>query len=232
MTDQSQKAGAGPDLGVVYRESRERLSDLLRNTDAKAVPVPACPRWSAHDVVSHLVAIIEDAMASRLTGPPTDEHTAEQVSRRCDRETDGLLDEWADLAPAFEAVLAEMPIWPAALDVLSHEQDVRGALGKPGARDIEGITAGAAWLVENLTVPVRLMVHLDDRAIRRGPDEDGQKDQSPADLELRTTAFETLRWRLGRRSRMQLEALDWRGDPTPVLDQLAVFGPTPVDIIE
>lgn len=37
-------------------------------------------------------------------------------------------------------------------------------------------------------------------------------------LVLRTTRFDTLRWRLGRRSRAQLARLDWSADPQPVLD--------------
>jgi hypothetical protein len=51
-------------------------------------------------------------------------------------------------------------------------------------------------------------------------------------LTLRTTRFEAFRWRMGRRSREQLAALDWSGDPTPVLGHLVVFGPARTDIAE
>jgi hypothetical protein len=37
---------------------------------------------------------------------------------------------------------------------------------------------------------------------------------------------------MGRRSRGQLAALDWSGDPSPVLDHLVVFGPAMADIAE
>jgi hypothetical protein len=37
---------------------------------------------------------------------------------------------------------------------------------------------------------------------------------------------------MGRRSRAQLAALDWSGDPSPVLDHLTFFGPSAADIIE
>jgi hypothetical protein len=56
-------------------------------------------------------------------------------------------------------------------------------------------------------------------------------DGEPA-LELTTTWYEAFRWRMGRRSRGQLAALDWSGDPSPVLDHLVVFGPAPTDVIE
>lgn len=39
-------------------------------------------------------------------------------------------------------------------------------------------------------------------------------------------------WRMGRRSRDQLAALDGSGDPALVLDQLVIFGPARADIIE
>jgi hypothetical protein len=52
------------------------------------------------------------------------------------------------------------------------------------------------------------------------------------EIRLRTTRFEALRWRTGRRSRGQLAALDWSGDPTPVLDHLYLFGPANADIVE
>ena len=50
-------------------------------------------------------------------------------------------------------------------------------------------------------------------------------------LELTTTWYEAFRWRVGRRSRNQLAALDWSGDPSPVLDHLVVFGPARADVI-
>ncbi|HEV7212676.1 MAG TPA: hypothetical protein VGN47_13295 [Blastococcus sp.] len=49
---------------------------------------------------------------------------------------------------------------------------------------------------------------------------------------LRTTTFEAFRWRLGRRSRAQLAAMDWTGDPAPFLDALCAFGPSEVDLVE
>jgi hypothetical protein len=49
---------------------------------------------------------------------------------------------------------------------------------------------------------------------------------------LRTTSWEAFRWRLGRRSRAQLAAMDWSADPSEFLDQLCIFGPATVDVIE
>ena len=54
-----------PDLPRLYRDTRERVAGLLAGLDetALAANVPACPRWSVRDVLAHLAAIAEDAMA-------------------------------------------------------------------------------------------------------------------------------------------------------------------------
>lgn len=49
---------------------------------------------------------------------------------------------------------------------------------------------------------------------------------------LRTDRFEAFRWRLGRRSRAQLAGMDWTGDPSPILDDLVIFGPADSDVHE
>jgi hypothetical protein len=51
-------------------------------------------------------------------------------------------------------------------------------------------------------------------------------------LGLETTPFEAFRFRLGRRSRSQLENMTWRGDPSPVIDEMTIFGPEPYDLVE
>lgn len=219
------------DLSTTYRESRERLHDLVRSLgeDAKGVPVQACPRWSVHDVIGHLVAIAEDVLAGRLTGPPTDEQTEAQVARRRDQTTAASLDEWTTLAPGLEEILGAARVWPGVLDVLCHEHDVRGAIDQPGARDVAGIGAGADYLLHVLALPVPVTVRVGDTTYTKGPE---ATTAGTAPIELETDSFEAFRFRLGRRSRRQLEAMRWTGDPTPVLDHLYLFGPSPVDIVE
>jgi hypothetical protein len=132
---------------------------------------------------------------------------------------------WADNAPRFEEIVVAFKVWPAVIDVASHEQDIRGAVGQPGARDTEVIRQLADWLVTRLRTPVPVLVTVEGTRFQVGPDGE------PA-LELTTTWYEAFRWRMGRRSRNQLAALDWSGDPSPVLDHLVVFGPAPADVIE
>lgn len=49
---------------------------------------------------------------------------------------------------------------------------------------------------------------------------------------LVTSAFEIVRLRLGRRTREQVAALDWTGDPEQILDDLFVFGPAQHPLVE
>jgi len=215
------------DLARMYRETRERLTALVAGLDEVELgtPVPACPGWSVADVIGHLAAIPEDALAGRLTGPPSEEETAAQVNRFRGRPMTQTLAGWTDLAPRFEEVVAAFKVWPAVIDVASHEQDIRGAVGQPGARDTEVIREMSGWLLTRLSPPVRLRVAVEGTRIRVGPDGE------PV-LGLTTTWYEAFRWRMGRRSRDQLAALDWSGDPGPVLDHLVIFGPARADIIE
>jgi uncharacterized protein (TIGR03083 family) len=216
-----------PDLGTLYRDSRERLTGLVGQLDGDSLetPVPACPGWSVQDVMAHLTAVAEDIVAGRLTRPPSDEETAAQVARFDGRPVAEILDRWHEVAPELEPLVGTFAVWPAVSDVVSHEQDIRGALGLPGARDVEAIRLGAERLLMLLAPPVPLRIEVEDGQFRVGP-------QDGAELGLRTTRYEAFRWRLGRRSRAQLAGLDWSGDPSPVLDHLVVFGPAPGDIVE
>jgi uncharacterized protein (TIGR03083 family) len=216
-----------PDLSSLYLDTYARLAALVAGLGATALatPVPACPGWSVQDVVAHEVATTEDALAGHLTGPPSDEQTAAQVARFKGHDIAGILATWAQTAPRFAEAVAAFGVWPAVIDIASHEQDIRGALGRPGARDTQAIRLAAGRLIGSLDPPVPIRVSVEDTGFRVGP-ADGPE------LGLATCRFEAFRWRMGRRSRAQLAALDWTGDPAPVLDHLTIFGPSHVDIIE
>jgi uncharacterized protein (TIGR03083 family) len=212
------------DLTRLYRDTQERVAALVSTLDDETLrtDVAACPGWRVRDVVAHLAAVSEDAVAGRLTGPPTDEETAVQVARFADRTIAEILGVWAENTPKFAEILGAFQIWPGVIDVTSHEHDIRTAIGRPGARDSEAVWHCSQLLLSGLQPPVDVRVTV----------EDGQFGTDGAELELRTTRFDALRWRMGRRSRTQLAALDWSGDPAPVLDHLVVFGPSTTDIVE
>lgn len=215
------------ELSRLYRETRHRLTALAGELEPAALdaPAPACPGWSARDVLAHLAANAEDGPAGRLKGIPSDEHTAAQVARFADHGVPDVLAAWEAAAGAFEELMDARGIWPALIDAVSHEHDIRAAVGRPGARDSEAVRQVATVVLASLDPPVPLRVTVEDRDFRLGP-------ENGPEVGLSTTRFEVLRWRMGRRSRAQLAAMAWTGDPTPVLDSLAVFGPAATDIIE
>jgi uncharacterized protein (TIGR03083 family) len=220
-------APAEPTLAQLYGQTQVRVVSLVVELDEQQVvaPVPACPGWRVRDVVAHLTAVGEDVLEGRLTGPPSDEQTAAQVARFADRPLSEVLSRWRELTPQFGEAIDAFGVWPAVLDVATHEHDIRGAVGAPGARDVDAVRLGADRLLTWMQPPVPLRVEVEDEAYDLGP-------EGEATIVLRTGRFEALRWRMGRRSRAQLAALDWSGDPAPVLDHLVVFGPSPADIAE
>jgi hypothetical protein len=177
--------------------------------------------------LAHLVGNTEDAAAGRLTGIPAEELTAAQVRRhRHDHPLD-LLDQWVGAGPLIEEAISRPPRWPAAIDVLTHEHDIRAAIGDVHGRHHESVSTVAGMLAVGIDAPVPLTIQLDGFPI-----DDPPIDDSTEALTLRTTPFEFFRLRLGRRSCRQVCDLDWSGDPEPVVDHLFIFGPSSEPIVE
>ena len=201
---------------------RGRVTELVAGVGAVGVeaPVPTCPGWRVRDVIGHLVGNVEDAAPGRLTGPPSQSVTAEQVKRHHDDDIDNLLTAWERLAPPFEAMISAGVLWPAAIDLVSHEHDIRHALDRPGARDDPVVGLVAELMAAGLADRVEVVVHGAPHRAR------------PLIPQLRVSSFELLRLAMGRRTVAQVAALDWSGDPTDVLSGLFVFGPATEPIVE
>jgi uncharacterized protein (TIGR03083 family) len=214
-------------IARLYQETRERIVALVAGLDdaALSTAVGACPGWSVRDVVAHVAAVAEDWVSGRLAGPPTDEETAAQIARFGGNHLAEILAAWTDAAAALDHMAENAGVKPPLGDITSHEHDIRGAIGRPGAQDSEAVWHSSDQLFTNLRTPVPLIVTVEDAEYRSGPDD-------RAEIRLRTTRFHGLRWRTGRRSRAQLAAMDWSGDPTPVLEHLYLFGPAAADVEE
>lgn len=144
-----------PDTDVVqaYRELRDRLIPLLRSrptTDGDR-PVPHCPAWSVQNVVAHLVGTPEDILAGRMEGVTTDGWTQAQVDRHAAESLAELADGWEAIVAPFDAVLVHIPApvnSQLVMDAVTHEHDLRHALGIPGARDSLAVSVGLGWLLD------------------------------------------------------------------------------------
>jgi uncharacterized protein (TIGR03083 family) len=216
-----------PHIARIYQETRERICALMSGADdpAWSAALTACPGWSVRDVLAHMTAVAEDWAAGRLTGPPTDEQTAAQVARFGGHDVASVLTAWSDAAARLDHMAETAGGAPPLGDIVVHEHDVRAAIDRPGARDSEAVWHSSDQLLTNLRTPVPLRVQVEDDEYRCGP-LDGPETC------LRTTRFEALRWRTGRRSRAQLAAMDWSDDPTPMLEHLYLFGPAAADVVE
>jgi uncharacterized protein (TIGR03083 family) len=214
-------------VAELYQQTRERIVALISEAGDAAwtTPVPACPGWSVRNVVAHQAAVADDWVAERLSIPPTDDDTAGQVRRFRDHDVSELLAAWASAATQLKRRADTSGVTPPLGDITVHEHDIRSALGRPGARDSAAVRYSSDQLLRALSTPVPLTVTVENAEFRSGPDEG-------AALRLRTTRFEALRWRTGRRSPAQLAAMDWSDDPTPVLEHLYMFGPASADVVE
>jgi len=212
------------DLSAVYRACRQRYIELVQPLDSEAAntPVPACPGWSVHDVLAHVVGSAADVVAGRLDGAPGEAWTASQVELRRGRSAADLLAEWETCAPAIEQMIDEggrrgplhFTVEDAAIsDAVSHEHDIRSALRRPGARDSDAVSFAVVFYARNRI----------DSAASRGLSlrvcvTDGRRfGNDDAAVTLRGEPFDLLRAMAGRRSREQLRELAWTGDVEPVI---------------
>jgi uncharacterized protein (TIGR03083 family) len=213
-------------LETIYRRARTRISDLaVTLSDAQLqAPVPATPRWTAHELLAHLVGCAADAASGRVDGAPGDLWTARHVDERRHHSVGELLDEWECIAPRAESTLTEEQIFGPnmAADAICHEADLREAMGLPRI-DREHwqpfLEAMMLYLRKQLRHNMTLLIR----------DEHGQQwscgSGEPTTL-LRADGYELLRATHSRRSQRQIAAWDWT--PTPVdqvIERFGFFGP-------
>lgn len=217
------------DYATLYRESRARITTLVRAASARqrAAVVPGCPDWSVADTVAHLAAVAAEAMDGRLTGIPTEEQTAAQVEQRRGRDIDEVITEWDRVGDAVEqAITTQVMPLAAVHDVLTHEADIRGALtaGRPPRAAWTASLDTMAQHMHHLDQCGTLIVHTGERPYRVG--------SGTPETTLEVDPYEFWRALVGRRSRAQMAAWRWSGDPAPYLRVLPVFGPTEADLSE
>ena len=196
-----------------WRAALERVWALVEDADLE-VRVPATPDWTARELLSHMVGYNADALA----GDEPDDHDAEwtqaQVDARRDRTGAELVAEWRSLVDQMTAWMAERGTRPLS-DAVIHEQDLRTALGAPGARDTEGFAIVRDRMAARFDAPVRLV-----------GDTWSYGDEA-APTRLRASDFDLGRALTARRTADQLRAWTEVGDVTPHLDAFAFLGPLP-----
>lgn len=212
------------DAAAAYRMVRERVDALVRGRAGIAeLTVPACPGWTIRQVVAHLTGVAQDIDALNLEKKGTGPWADAQVARLGGHRIDDLLDLWGQSLDSVSANLAfasDAGVCQLVFDTLTHEHDIRGALGQPGSRAGDLAFKAALGFVTmmgdqfireaelpalRLSTPTIGSVQLGDPHTARGH------------VELSISDFETLRAFGGRRSMGQLLALPWLGNPTDLM---------------
>ncbi|HEX6311894.1 MAG TPA: maleylpyruvate isomerase family mycothiol-dependent enzyme [Acidimicrobiia bacterium] len=200
-----------PDHAASYREFRHRVRGLVAGLDDDQLEMiaPATPEWRVRDVVAHLAGVPADILAGNLDGVTTDAWTARQVDDRRDWPFEEVLRQWEESGAAVEPLVPAFPEAAARqmlADAATHEQDIRGALGTPGARDADALEVGFVFMTGGVSAPLRF--ETDAGTFPAGP-----KGEPVATV--RADRFELFRAMSGRRSHDQIRAFDWDGEPQP-----------------
>jgi uncharacterized protein (TIGR03083 family) len=213
-------------LDTIYRKARFRVTDLVGTLgDGQfRAPVPATPRWTAHDLLAHLVGCAADAASGRVDGAPGEQWTARHVAERRHCAVSELLIEWDRIGPAAESTLTEDQIYGPnmAADVTCHELDLHEALGLPRVNREH-------WqpFLEVMMLYERKQFQHNTTVLIR--DEEGQQwicgSGEPTTL-LRADGYELLRAAHSRRSRSQIAAWNWTPAPAQeAIERFGFFGP-------
>ncbi|WP_020578526.1 maleylpyruvate isomerase family mycothiol-dependent enzyme [Actinopolymorpha alba] len=215
----------------LYDASRVRIVALIRAGDPGA-PVAACPGWTAKDLISHLAGGLGDFLTRRFEVEEGDDFGERTVRERRDQSVEDALAEWQRHRATADELLASPMGGVLVAEVVSHEHDLRTALGQPGARDEPGVRAALERPLQEVDRKRREAGGAAVRLVVDGATEQVIGAGEPA-ATLRVSAFELLRTISGRRTKDQVRALDWSvDDATPYLPALTMFGEfrdTPLD---
>jgi uncharacterized protein (TIGR03083 family) len=227
---------APEDTARHYESAHHRVVDLVRSLsdDQVATRVPGTPRWDVHDALAHLAANTTDGLAGRITGIPDEAFTDGQVRQRKEMTVEQIVAEWqANMATMLDVTRAGFVPPNLAVDAVTHEQDIRGAVGAGRVEDREAVRFSLEVFAAGLTYQ---LAKLDGLALRlEATDSDfsvtAGSGEQPATL--RATEFELLRVLSGRRGRRNVLALEWDGDASAYLPWLNMFGPVPdYDVVD
>ena len=204
----------------------ERVRDLLTGLDDQraATRVPACPDWTVRELLAHMVGLGADVVRNDEPDDHNSVWTQRQVDERRDRSVADLLEEWATIVEPLQQWMRDNTSRPLG-DIVIHEQDLRGALRVPGAKDTAGLAAlrdrmvgGFGAEVQDLA-PVALIG--DEWSwCSSGVPED-------ASVVVRASDFDLTRALMTRRSEQQLRGWTERGDVAPYLPGFCGLGTLP-----
>jgi uncharacterized protein (TIGR03083 family) len=213
------------EMSEAYVGSREAIAEIATalSDEELQTAVPACPGWTAKDLVSHLTGIATDTMSGVIEGAGSEAYTSRQVEERKDKDIQAIVEEWR--ATKFEDILDGLhPAITGGIigDLFTHEQDFRGALGRPGGRDSKAfeisLDSHIRFLgrrIKEAGLPALEVKAGDLTSVAGKGDPAGSVSGEP---------FELLRAITGRRTLDEIRSLDWSTDPEPYLKVFTMYG--------
>ncbi|MFM1752846.1 MAG: hypothetical protein RL119_1808 [Actinomycetota bacterium] len=137
----------GAVLAAEYRNARQRMQEIAGELDGTAIEtmVDACPAWRVKDLISHVTGIAVDLGAGNSPVGDTQAWVDRQVEERRQIPLVEVVEEWSRAAPRFESMIEAAParLWGLTYDTVVHEHDLRAAVGRPGARESDGVKVAA-----------------------------------------------------------------------------------------
>ena len=215
-----------------WRAAVERVCALVESAsdEERGRHVPATPDWTVRDLLSHMVGLGADVLAGDEPDDHNETWTRAQVDARSESSIEELLAEWRSVVEPLSAWMQDNGTRPLG-DVVIHEQDLRSALDRPGARDTDGLRAVRGRMAGRFAKAVRgrpaiALVASDDRWTWTS---DGSDDPDSAEVLVEAPAFDLFRALTSRRTAEQLESWTVRGDVGAHLDAFAGLGSLPAE---
>ena len=215
-----------------WSRAQQRVIELVADLppERAELRVPACPDWTVRDLLAHMVGLGVDVVAGDEPDDHNETWTGRQVTTRRGHDVATLVAEWQAITEPMRSYIRDHSPRPLG-DVIIHEQDLRGALGVPGAQDTPGLHAIRDRFVPRLGNRVAALPPLALVGGRWSWASSGSADE--AATVLRASDFDLARALVTRRSAAQLRSWTVRGDVTPYLDAFAMLGALPaVDLSE
>jgi uncharacterized protein (TIGR03083 family) len=219
------------ELSHAYHATRERIAALARELDADGLArrVPACPDWDAHDLLAHVSGMPEAITSGDLPGDDLQGWLDGLVEKRKGVPVDELLDRWAACAEPVSAMI-DSGVDLLVVDLVCHEHDLRGAVGRPGERGSAEVRAIVQPQLDAL-VPGMKEAGLGALVI----DAEGVQWAShlaKPGCTLRIDPWEASRVLESRRTADEIRALPHAGDVEPYIDLIAAHLPLPAAPLE
>ncbi len=228
-------------FGDLYRMNLDRVLSLVADQDPEQ-RVPACPAWTALDVVRHLTGLATDVVHLEVDGYASAAWTDRQVADRQRAGFEELAAEWRDSSEDLAAMIDDIEAsdlpdvimtatgpqkrrgFAAAIvgDLLHHEFDLRHAFGDRSNRDRPDVVMFGIGHAKALR-PVYTHLGLPTlRIVIEGSGEHVDVGREEPLATLTIEPFEALRTIGGRRTRSEIEELRWSGDFTGFLDHVVL----------